>query len=149
MVRGDLKDTEHQLLANGAPTGNAGRMTIQDEKSLVVNALRSNGTVTLTGFTGYSFLDVIARVWLDNNLNLDPDVGEISVNDPLATKHLKLKGRTFGGALTYDVSDRFSLRLKGDKTQYDKESFILEDPDYTFTINPETKNLAVELIFTF
>ena len=151
IARGDLKDTEASLNANGGPDGAAGRITIQDEKSLVVNASRSNGTVTLTGFAGYSFLDVIARTWTDTIANLEPDAGDKQavLNNPLLTKHLNLKGHTFGGALTCDVSDRFSLRLKGDKTQYDKESFRFAHPNFIYTINPETKNLAVELIFRF
>jgi len=144
MLGRDLKDTQQNS------DGFLGRMRIHDEKSLVVNVSKSNANkkIALTGFTGYSELDVTADGWDDANGNDEPDPGEGGVDNPLNTKRFKsLPGFTLGAGLSFLPSDHFTIRLEKDKTWYKAKSFSFADPNFTTTIKPRTKNTAIGLTY--
>jgi len=148
MVGRDLQDTQRET-DNGVLTTNLDRLIIHDEKSLVVNAsiYNVNKKIALTGFAGYSELDVTARVWVDDNGNGEPD--DFTANNPLNTKRFKsLPGFTLGAGLSFLPSDHFTIRLEKDKTWYEK-SFKVGNQNYTSTIKPRTENTAIGLTYTF
>ena len=142
MIGRDLKDTQQ------SSDNLLDRMIIHDEKSLVVNVSKSstvNNKIILTGFAGYSELDVTARGWGDGNGNGEPSPGETS-DDPRNTKRFRrLPGFTLGAGLSFLPSDHFTIRLEQDKTWYKAKSFSLIDPRYTETIKPRTENMAIGL----
>jgi hypothetical protein len=145
MIGRDLKDT--QLDTSGLLL----RMIIHDEKSLVVNVSKSstaNNKIILTGFAGYSELDVTARGWNDRNGNGEPSPGENSDNPGNTTRFKSLPGFTLGAGLSFLPSDNFTIRLEQDKTWYKAKTFILDDyPTYTEKIKPRTENMAIGLTY--
>jgi opacity protein-like surface antigen len=144
MIGRDLQDTQQDS------DGVSSRMIIHDEKSLVVNVSKSdaNKKVALTGFAGYSELDVTARIWTDTNNDGEPSPGETSDN-PVNTKRFKrLPGFTLGAGLSFLASDHFTIRLEKDKTWYKAtKSVSFADLAYTNTIKPRTENIAIGLTY--
>ena len=148
MIGRDLKDT--QQVSNHTNTTLI-RMIIHDEKSLVVNVSKSstvNNKITLTGFAGYSELDVTARVWQDDNGNGEPDDPAGGSDNPVLTKRFRrLPGFTLGAGLSFLPSDHFTIRLEQDKTWYKAKSFSFNVPTITNTIKPRTENTAIGLTY--
>ena len=145
MIGRDLKDTQQDSFPLAVELI---RMIIHDEKSLVVNVSKSstvNNKIILTGFAGYSELDVTARIWTDENGDGEPSPGETSDN-PLNTKRFRrLPGFTLGAGLSFLPSDHFTIRLEQDKTWYKAKSFSFLNTAYISTIKPRTENMAIGL----
>ena len=144
MIGRDLKDTQQDS------TGWLARMIIHDEKSLVVNVSKSstvNNKIILTGFAGYSELDVTARAWRDLNGDGEPNDEPFGgSDDPRNTKRFKrLPGFTLGAGLSFLPSDHFTIRLEQDKTWYKAKSFSFASLLVTETIKPRTENMAIGL----
>jgi len=147
MIGSDLKDTQQNSSTEAVELT---RMIIHDEKSLVVNVSKSstvNNKIILTGFAGYSELDVTARTWRDDNGNGEPDSGvDTFADDPRNTKRFRrLPGFTLGAGLSFLPSDNFTIRLEQDKTWYKAKSFNFASPTVTEKIKPRTENMAIGL----